>query len=124
MIKDRDGRPRTGTGASLAAEAEGYLLAHDHYEAARREARELCTRMPWLTTGQAEEVARHYVDLRLDLTRQMLRSTIRRAAELRQEYEARYRELRGALLRRHAVGACAVLSCATGLGAAVGTLAR
>lgn len=110
----------------LADETEGYLLAHAHRDQARREAEELCARLPWLTTGQAEELTVHYIRRRLDVTRQLMLSTVRRAEELRGEYESRYAELRSALLRRHAAGACAVLACAAGAGslAAAGVLTR
>ncbi|MEU1853684.1 hypothetical protein ABZ499_31575 [Streptomyces sp. NPDC019990] len=104
----------------LADEAEGYLLARLHHDDARREAEDLCARLPWLTTAQAEELARHYVRHRIGLTRRMLLSTLERADQLRQEYESRYSALRRALLRRHAAGACAVLAGA----AAVSTLVR
>jgi hypothetical protein len=109
---------------ALADEAEGYLLAHAHREDARREAEDLCARMPWLTTAQAEELTCHYVRRRLDVTRQLLRSTVRRAEELRQEYESRYAALRHTLLRRHAACACAVLACAGGVSALTVLLSR
>ncbi|MER7403633.1 hypothetical protein ABT373_14365 [Streptomyces sp. NPDC000070] len=109
---------------TLAYEAEGYLLAHAHREQARREAEELCAHMPWLTTAQAEELTGHYVRRRLDVTRQSLRSTVRRAEELRQEYESRYAALRHTLLRRHAACACAVLACAGGVSALTVLLTR
>lgn len=102
-------------GSGLADEVEGYLLAQTHREQAQREAEELCSRMPWLTADQAEDVTRHYVGHRIALTRQMLSATVKRAAELRQEYESRYAELRRDLLRRHAVCAAAVLACAGGV---------
>ncbi|MEU6177347.1 hypothetical protein [Streptomyces coeruleorubidus] len=109
---------------ALADEAEGYLLAHAHRDQARREAEDLCARMPWLTTAQAEELTGHYVRRRLDVTRQLLHSTVRRAEELRQEYESRYAALRHALLRRHAACACAVLACAGGVSALTALLTR
>ncbi|MDG9709005.1 hypothetical protein [Streptomyces sp. DH10] len=109
---------------ALADEAEGYLLAHAHRDQARREAEDLCARMPWLTTAQAEELIAHYVRRRLDVTRQLLRSTVRRAEELRQEYESRYAALRHTLLRRHAACACAVLACAGGVSALTVLLTR
>ncbi|MFI7015975.1 hypothetical protein [Streptomyces sp. NPDC050164] len=109
---------------ALADEAEGYLLAHAHRDQARREAEDLCARMPWLTTAQAEELTGHYVRRRLDVTRQLLHSTVRRAEELRQEYESRYAALRHALLRRHAVCACAVLACAGAVSALTVLLTR
>ncbi|WP_104782254.1 MULTISPECIES: hypothetical protein [Streptomyces] len=114
------GEPRS----ALADETEGFLLAHAHRDRAQREAEELCARMPWLTTAQAEELTGHYVRRRLDDTRQLMLGTVRRAGELRQEYESRYAHLRRALLRRHAAGACAVLACAAGAGALADVLAR
>ncbi|MFH9011985.1 hypothetical protein ACH4C6_11450 [Streptomyces sp. NPDC017943] len=109
----------TGSGSGLAEEAEGYLLAHTHRDQARREAEELCARLPWLTAAEAEDLTVHFVRQRLDVSRRLLRGTVRRAAELREEYEARYAELRRALLRRHAAGACAVLACAATLSTVV-----
>ncbi|AMW15149.1 hypothetical protein A4E84_03365 [Streptomyces qaidamensis] len=108
----------------MADETEGYLLAHAHRHQAQHEAEELCALMPWLTTAQAEELTAFYVHRRLDVTRQLMLGTVRRAAELRQEYESRYAELRGVLLRRHAAGACAVLACAAGAGAVAGVFIR
>ncbi|MEV5434024.1 hypothetical protein [Streptomyces sp. NPDC052701] len=124
MTRGRGGRAWAGDASALAAEAEGYLLARAHHDAAYREARALCAKLPWLTTAQAEEVTRCYVEQRIELARQTLRATVRRADELRQEYEARYRLLRRALLRRHAAGAAAFLACATAAGAAVSVVAR
>lgn len=109
---------------ALADEAEGYLLAHAHRDQARREAEDLCARMPWLTTAQAEELTGHYVRRRLDVTRQLLHSTVRRAEELRQEYESRYADLRHTLLRRHTACACALLACAGGVSALTVLLTR
>jgi hypothetical protein len=109
--------PDTGDVAALLAEAEGHLMARAHQDEARREAEELCASLPWLTGGQAEDLTRRYVHHRLDLTRRMLRDTVRRAAELRLEYETRYAALRRALLRRHTVCACVVLACGFGLSA-------
>ncbi|MER7481643.1 hypothetical protein ABTX60_29110 [Streptomyces sp. NPDC126510] len=110
--------------SALADETEGFLLAHAHHDQAQREAEELCARMPWMTTAQAEELTGHYVRRRLEVTRQLLQGTVRRADELRQEYESRYAHLRRALLRRHAAGACAVLACAAGAGTLAGVLTR
>ncbi|MFF4983057.1 hypothetical protein ACFY3O_23760 [Streptomyces sp. NPDC001046] len=107
------------TGSGLAEEAEGYLLAQSHRDQARREAEELCAQLPWLTTAEAEDLTTHFVRQRIDVSRRLLRGTVQRAAELREEYEARYAELRRALLRRHAAGACAVLACAASVSAVV-----
>ncbi|CAL9369627.1 hypothetical protein SUDANB1_00837 [Streptomyces sp. enrichment culture] len=103
--------------SELADEAEGFLLAQAHRDQARREAEDLCARMPWLTTAQAEELTGHYIRRRLDVTRDLLLTTATRAGQLRKEYEARYADLRRALLNRHAAGACAVLACVGGASA-------
>ncbi|MFE3637726.1 hypothetical protein [Streptomyces cellostaticus] len=105
---NRPGAPRDG---SLANEVEGYLLLHAELEQARHEAETLCARLPWLTTGQAEDLTRHYTEQRLDLTRRALQATADRAKRLRGEYEARYRALRRTLVRRHAMAACFLLTC-------------
>ncbi|MFE0822678.1 hypothetical protein [Streptomyces sp. NPDC058847] len=110
--------------AALTAEVEGYLLAHSHYREARREADTLCARLSWLTTAQADDVARHYVRQRMDLTRKMLEITAHRAGQLRQEYEQRYAALRQKLLKRHAAGACVTLAIATVVNGLVSLLCR
>ncbi|MFI0084895.1 hypothetical protein [Streptomyces bobili] len=113
-----------GRDSVLAAEAEGYLLARVHREQAQREAEDLCARLPWLTTAQADDLAHHYIRQRNHLTRLMFQETLRRAAQLRQEYESRYAVLRRDLLRRHASVASAVLACAAGVSAAAAVFAR
>ncbi|MGW5609782.1 hypothetical protein ACWEWI_27585 [Streptomyces sp. NPDC003753] len=110
-------------GPALAAEVEGYLLAHAEYDRAHREAEALCARLPWLTTAQAEDLVGHYVSQRLDITRQTLATIARRARELRDEYEARYTALRRALFKAHAACACALLGI-TGLITALYPLTR
>lgn len=124
MKRGRHEAPAGEPRSVLADETEGYLLAHAQREQAQREAEDLCARMAWLTTAQAEELTGHYVRRRLDVTRQLMLGTVRRAEELRQEYETRYADLRRALLRRHAAGACAVLACAAGVSALAGVLPR
>ncbi|MEV0977603.1 hypothetical protein [Streptomyces sp. NPDC049915] len=111
-------------GATLADEIEGYLLAEADREQARRAAEAFCAGLPWLTTAQAEEVARLYAEQHIELTRERLRVTLRRAGELRGEYEARYAQLRQRLLTWHAVLGSAVLACATGVGAVVSAAVR
>ncbi|WP_030901619.1 MULTISPECIES: hypothetical protein [unclassified Streptomyces] len=118
MRRTRHSAPHDDGHHPLADEAEGYLLARLHHDDAHREAEDLCARLPWLTTAQAEELSRYYIRQRIALTRQMLLSTVERAGRLRQEYESRYADLRQTLLRRHAAGACVTLACA----AAVSTL--
>lgn len=124
MKPDPPGTPRSAANSALASEAEGYLLARAHYDEARREAEDLCARMPWLTAAQAEDVMRHYIHKRIDLTRRMLLGTVERAAQLRQEYETRYAALQRGLLKRHAAGACVVLACASGMGVLTSLLSR
>ncbi|WP_232107950.1 MULTISPECIES: hypothetical protein [Streptomyces] len=90
-----------------ANEVEGCLVARAEQEEARREAEELCARLAWLT-AQAEDLTRHHIEQRLEVTRRILRRSARRADQLHQAYEARYAELRRTLLRRHAACACAL----------------
>ncbi|WP_409468721.1 hypothetical protein [Streptomyces sp. HC307] len=111
MIQGSGSHSQADHASALAAEAEGYLLAQAHHRDARREAKALCARMPWLTTAQAEEVTHHYIEQRIDLTRRMLQATAQRAVELRQEYEDRYAVLRRDLRKRHVACACAVMAC-------------
>ncbi|MDO0926640.1 hypothetical protein QQY24_14910 [Streptomyces sp. TG1A-8] len=111
-------------GAVLACEVEGFLLLQAEREQARREAENLCAKLPWLTTAQAEDLARHYTEQRLGLTRQALQSFADRAARLRGEYEARYATLRRRLLKYHALSASVVLAATASAAAAVSLLAR
>lgn len=124
MRPGTDGLPHDDREGVLAQEVEGYLLARAHHEQARREAHALCACLPWLTTAQAEDLTRHYVQQRLEVSRRLLRDTVRRAAELREEYEGRYTELRRVLLKRHAACASAVLACAGGVSALTCVLVR
>ncbi|MFF5482211.1 hypothetical protein ACFY5C_33540 [Streptomyces sp. NPDC012935] len=112
MSKSRRGRAQVGQGSALVGEVEGYLRAKTYYLEAREEAERLCSGMPWLTTAQAEQVTRHYIELRIGLTRQTLAHHI---DDLREQYEARYHELRHHLLRRHAAAACVLLLCSGGV---------
>ncbi|WP_201258890.1 hypothetical protein [Streptomyces ambofaciens] len=109
---------------SLAGQVEGYLLLRAEREQARREAAALCARLPWLTSAQADDLACHYTEQRLGLTRHVLRSTARRADRLHEEYEARYLALRRTLLKRHAAAACAMVVCVSAAVAAVSLAAR
>ncbi|MFI9345233.1 hypothetical protein ACIG0D_28810 [Streptomyces sp. NPDC052773] len=127
MRHDRDRTASTDTASTDTASThtvEGYLLARAHHDQAHREAGLLCSRMPWLTSAQADDVTRHYVEQRLEATRCMLRETVDRAARLRQEYEDRYAALRRDLLTRHTAAACAVLACAVGAGTLAGLIVR
>jgi hypothetical protein len=110
--------------AALVNSVEGYLLARTHEEDARREAAEICARMSWLTSAQAEDVTRQYVRQRMVVTRRMLQTTADRAIELRGEYEARYAALRRELLKRHVACACVVLAGTSAVGCLAGVLGR
>jgi len=116
--------PHDGHDSTLTDTIEGYLLARAHHDQAHREAENLCARLPWLTTAEAEDVTRHYVDQRIDLTRQMLLSTTERATQLRQEYVDRYAVLRRDLLKRNTACARAVLACAGAVSTLVCLLTR
>ncbi|MEY9810091.1 MULTISPECIES: hypothetical protein [Streptomyces] len=124
MPWSRSRRALAHDASAVMAEAEGIVMARSHLAEAHREAEALCAALPWLTTGQAEDLTRHYVERRIDLTRRMFRTTVRRADELRRAYEARYAELRGALLRRHVAWASGLLACATGINAALWLFTR
>lgn len=121
MSKGRRSRPHTGEGSALVGEIEGYLKARTCYLQAREEAETLRSKIPWMTTAQADEITRHYIEQRISLTR---RALVHYVDDLREQYETRYRELRRDLLKRHAAVACAVLAGSTGVTAAACTLWR
>ncbi|MEW1873514.1 hypothetical protein AB0420_36530 [Streptomyces caelestis] len=86
---------------------EGHLLWAAEVEEARRQAARFAEELPWLTTAQREEVERVYRADRIAVSRATLVRICDRAAELRTEYEARYRWLRA---RCVALAAVAVVS--------------
>jgi hypothetical protein len=112
VISGQPPGPPNRQAARLANEVEGYLLLQAERDQALHEARTLCSRLPWLTTAQAEEVVRHYIEQRLGLTRQALQITADRAHQLRAEYEARYAALRHTLLTWHATCASLIVAAA------------
>lgn len=93
--------------AAGIAELEGYLLAQSRLHEARVEAEVFADRMPWLTTGQREEVVRLYAEDRIALSRRVLAALVTRAGELRQEYTQRYECLKQRVL----CGSLAALLC-------------
>ncbi|CAM5356990.1 hypothetical protein [Streptomyces fumanus] len=109
---------------SVAAEAEGYLLARSRHDEALRDAEALCARLPWLTGAQADDLTRQYVRQHIDLSRRMLLAVLERADGLRQEYEQRYADLRRRLLKGHAAWACALLAGAAWATACLGWTTR
>jgi hypothetical protein len=84
--------------AAVINEVEGYLLYQAELRTADKEAEAFVRRMPWLTTAQREEVARHYADQRIELSKEVLRAIATRCEELRAEYTARYESLRQRLM--------------------------
>ncbi|WP_328536350.1 hypothetical protein [Streptomyces sp. NBC_00344] len=73
---------------------EGYLLWNAEVEGARRQAVAFAEQLPWLTTAQREEVEQVYTAERTAASRAMLVRISDRAASLREEYTARYLQLR------------------------------
>ncbi|MET7683053.1 hypothetical protein [Streptomyces sp. NPDC005423] len=124
MSPGRSPGPLERQGAGLANEVEGYLLLQAERDQARLEAETLCSRLPWLTSAQAEEVARHYIEQRLGLTRQALRITADRAHQLRPLYEARYAALRLNLMKWHAACASLLFTAAGTAGTSLYLLTR
>ncbi|BFO17540.1 hypothetical protein SHKM778_39280 [Streptomyces sp. KM77-8] len=76
------------------ARIEGHLLWAAEVEDARRQAGRFTEQLPWLTTAQREDVERVYAADRLRLSQETLRRICGRIAEVRTEYEDRYRLLR------------------------------
>jgi hypothetical protein len=124
VISGRSPGPPDRTGAWLANEIEGYLLLQTERDQAQHEAQNLCSRMPWLTTAQAEDVTRYYIEQRLGLTRQALQSIADRAHRLRAEYEARNAALSRTLLKWHAACASLLLAAAGAAGTGLFLLTR
>lgn len=91
---------------------EGYLLAQSHLRTARAEAEAFAGRLPWLTSGQYEAVVELYTENRMALTRRVLEGTVEHCGELRQEYTARYEQLRRRLLCQATAGVLTAL-CAS-----------
>lgn len=92
---------------------EGYLLWAAEVEEARRQAGRFTEQLPWLTTAQREGVEHAYTAERIAASRASLVRICERAAELRGEYEDRYRRLRVRCV------AAAVVGAASGVGAAI-----
>ncbi|GHH45556.1 hypothetical protein [Streptomyces candidus] len=96
----RDRRQSERETAAGISRLEGYLLGQAEIQRAESQGKDFAGRLPWLTTAQQEEVARHYTQDRLATTRQALTAVNARQAELREEYTARYQTLRQQLLCR------------------------
>jgi hypothetical protein len=82
----------------------GYLLCQTEIRNARAEAEAFARRLPWLTTGQHDELVRIYTEDRTELSRRLLQRIADRCHELQTEYTVRYQQL-----RRRLLGACVAL---------------
>ncbi|GAA2282713.1 hypothetical protein GCM10010415_60000 [Streptomyces atrovirens] len=107
--------PRQDSALGLAR-LEGHLLWAAEVEEARRQADRFAGELPWLTTAQREEVERVYRADRIAVSRATLVRIRDRTAELRTEYEARYRRLRARCV------ALAVVAGASGAATAIAAL--
>ncbi|MFI0241094.1 hypothetical protein [Streptomyces sp. NPDC016845] len=77
---------------------EGYLLWTSKVTETRAQAEDFTRRLPWLTTGQREEVERVFTEERLAFHKAALAQIAARAGELRGEYEERYGRLKARCL--------------------------
>ncbi|WKX69069.1 hypothetical protein [Streptomyces sp. XD-27] len=91
--------------AETIKDIEGFLLWEAEKHTAHARARAFCSRMPWLTDSQRQEVERLYAQDHLGVSRGFLERVVERSGELRAEYEHRYRTLRSRLLAAALLGA-------------------
>ncbi|MFI1416849.1 hypothetical protein ACH4VX_02485 [Streptomyces sp. NPDC020731] len=110
--------PRQEDSALGLNRLEGHLLWAAEVEEARRQADRFAGELPWLTTAQREEVERVYRADRIAASRAMLVRICDRAAELRTEYEARYRRLRARCVALSVVA----VALASGVGTAIAAI--
>ncbi|MQY14327.1 hypothetical protein SRB5_44910 [Streptomyces sp. RB5] len=73
---------------------ETYLYWQHQEERTRAETEALCAALPWLGPDERDEVARHYLTARRDLTETMRQHIACRIPQIRSEYETRYHQLR------------------------------
>jgi hypothetical protein len=90
---------------------EGHLLLAATREEGRTAAERFTAPLHWLTDTQRAELQGRFETEYLALARTSWQRAAVRAGSLRDEYEARYRELRRRLL------ACLLLGCAAAVGA-------
>lgn len=98
-------------------DVEGHLLLAATRQEGRTAAARFSAPLHWLTEGQRGEVERRFEAEYLALARASWQHTAVRAGELRDAYEARYRDLRRRLL------AGGLLTCAVAFGVLVVCLA-
>ncbi|MBY8346033.1 hypothetical protein LXH13_36235 [Streptomyces spinosirectus] len=95
----------------LLNEIEGHLLIAATREEGRTAAARFSAPFDWLPQDRREEVERRFETEYLALARASWQHTAERAAEVRDEYEAAYRDLRRRLLAGWLL-ACAALMAA------------
>ncbi|MGI5441024.1 cytochrome C oxidase subunit I [Streptomyces shenzhenensis] len=116
---DETKNARRHEGSDWTNQVEGYLLWQTRVQDAKCLARAFTEAFDWLTTSQRVEIERRYIGDRLQCEEQDLRRIVQRAADLRSEYEQRYRRLR---LRCTAVTVSAVTAAVAALVVAVSYL--
>ncbi|MFE5917832.1 hypothetical protein [Streptomyces sp. NPDC056468] len=97
-------------------DVEGHLLLAATRDEGRTAAARFSAPLSWLTDTQRDEIERRFEAEYLALARASWRHTAARAGRLRDEYEARYRDLRRRLL------AGWLLTCALAFGVLVACL--
>ncbi|MFF4272554.1 hypothetical protein [Streptomyces sp. NPDC001536] len=84
--------------SKFLSDVEGHLLLAATREEGRTAAERFTAPLHWLTDTQRAEVERRFEAEYLSLARDSWQRTSTRAGRLREEYEARYHELRRRLL--------------------------
>lgn len=82
---------------ALVNEIQGHLLIAATRQEGHEAAVRFSARLGWLTVHQQTELERQFAAEHLALTRASWQRTAARSAEVRAEYEARYRRLKGRL---------------------------
>lgn len=82
---------------TLVNEIQGHLLIAATRQEGHEAAVRFTARLDWLTSHQRAEVERRFAEEHLALTRASWQHTAARGAEMRSEYEAEYRRLKGRL---------------------------
>jgi hypothetical protein len=93
---------------------EGYLYWQAETVRAQQDAELFADRLPWLTSGQREDVISLYRQERLASSRAFVDRIADRVRELRQEYTARYRQLKIRVVGAGGAGAADALLHRTG----------
>lgn len=73
---------------------ESLLVFHAELHQARTRTHAFTEQMPWLTTGQREEIAQLYTEQHLALSKKVMRALVAHITELRSHYTTRYETLK------------------------------